>query len=81
MAAEKKTERRGVAWASFCAQARIGSQSSAQTAIASSSATKLYKADIDGIPHLIIEDPSIPQPASIPWSNIASVGWLTPVTS
>ncbi len=71
-----KDDRQEVAWASFIARVRLSSQSSDIPAIARTDAVRLSMGDIRGVPHLFIEDASLPNPANIPWTNIASVGWV-----
>ncbi len=67
--------RREIEWVTFCYPARVSSASSPQQALTRGSA-RLFKDDVDGIAHVVIEDASLPSPANIPWSNVASVGWV-----
>ncbi len=72
-----KDERKEIAWVSFCSGIRLSSQSSSgQLALASGGSTRLFMDEIRGVPHVIVDDMSLPSPACIPWSNVASVGWL-----
>jgi len=69
---------REIAWVSFQFPARLSSQDSGAMAFARGETTKLFKRDIDGIPHVVVEDASLASPGSSPWSNVASVGWYKP---
>lgn len=72
--------RREIEWVCFCYPARLSSGSSPSTALVRSDASKLFMDNIGGIPHVVLEDKSLHTPANIPWSNVASVGWvLVPV--
>jgi hypothetical protein len=67
---------REIAWVSFQFPARLSSQDSGAMAWARGETTRLFKRDIDGIPHVVAEDPSLAVPGNAPWSNVASVGWV-----
>lgn len=67
---------REISWVSFQFPARLSSQDSGALAWAKGETTRLFKRDIDGIPHVVVEDASLATPGSAPWSNVASVGWL-----
>jgi hypothetical protein len=68
-------EQREVSWATFQGPTRLSAQSHGVEAVTSSATTKLYKVDIDGVPHLRIEDKAVRAPGDVPWTNVASVGW------
>lgn len=63
-------------YATFVAKARLDAQSSATDVVVRSEGTRLYCGTILGVLHLIIEAPGLAHPGTIPWSNVASVGWL-----
>ncbi len=71
-----KESRRPIAWVSFCAPVRFSTQSASTPALATDEGMKLFKDDIDGLAHVIIEAASLPHASAIPWTNVASVGWL-----
>ena len=67
---------REIQWISFQFPARLSSQDSGAMAWAKSDTTRLFKRDIDGIPHVVVEDAALAVPGSAPWTNVASVGWV-----
>lgn len=69
-------DRLEIQYATFVAEVRLDSQTSVTRVVVSSGPTKVYCGTIHGILHLIVEDPSLRHPATIPWTNVASVGWV-----
>ncbi len=67
------------AWVSFADGVRLAATSgSAVPAVAKSEGRRLFFGMIQGLPFVIMEDVSLAQPATFPWHNVASVGWLNP---
>ncbi len=62
-------------WACFVTAAKISPSVHALPAIQESPGTKLFMGDVRGIPHLIVEDPSMRAIGCVPWTNVASVGF------
>lgn len=75
MATDPRVE---VQYATFSADVRLDAQSSPCRAVSRGEATRLYCGSIFGVLHLIVEDPGLRHPGTIPWSSVASVGWVTP---
>ncbi len=73
-----KEDRLEIQWATFIGEVRLSTQSSPARAIMRSEVERLYLGSVGGLPFLIIEDTNVPYPATIPWSNVSSVGWVTP---
>lgn len=65
-------------YATFVADGRLDAQSSPTRVVVRSERTRLYCGTILGVLHLIIEDPGLHHPGTIPWTNVASVGWMEP---
>ncbi len=70
------SDRVEIAWANFIAPIRLDSQSSTTPACSKSASTRLFKGTWEGVPVVFIEDTSLRQPGTVPWSNIASFGLL-----
>ncbi len=69
--------RREVSWAVFCSErTRLSASTSVVPAVHSAGNIKLFLDFVSGLPFLVIEDASKACSASIPWTNIASVGWM-----
>ncbi len=75
-----KDEKLEIQWATFTTDVRIATQSSHVRALVRSDATRLYLGTVGGLPFLIVEDAALPTPATIPWGNVASVGWVAAPT-
>lgn len=73
-----KDDRLELQWACLCASARLDAQSSPTPVVIAGEGRRLFVGQIAGLPFLVVEAPSLPHPATIPWSNVASCGWLTP---
>ncbi len=71
-----KDEKLEIQWVTFSTDVRVATQSSHIRAMVRSDAVRLSLGSIAGLPFLIVEDVSLPTPATIPWSNVASVGWV-----
>jgi hypothetical protein len=71
-----KESRLEVEWAYFAAKIRLDSGSSDCPAVAKTEKTSLFFDFIRGVPHLIVEDESFRKPMAVPWTNVASVGWV-----
>ncbi len=67
-------QRAELLWVQFVVPSRVDLQAGNQPAVAKSGTTSLYKGEWEGVPVVFIEDPSLPQPAIIPWQNIAAFG-------
>ncbi len=63
-------------YATFLAPARLDAQSSPTVVVVRSERTRLYCGSILGVLHLIIEDPGLAHPGTIPWTNVGGVGWM-----
>ncbi len=72
------TDRLECMYATFLARVRLSAQTSETGVVVRSEATKLYVGFIQGVLHLIVEDPSLSHPATVPWTNVGSVGWVEP---
>jgi hypothetical protein len=71
--------RREVSWAVFCSErTRLSASSSVVPAVHSAGNIRLFLEFVDGLPFLAIEDSSQACSASIPFTNVASVGWMVP---
>lgn len=72
-----KDDRLEIQWVTFSTDVRIATQSGHIRAIVRSDAVRLSLGTIAGLPFLIVEDKSLPVPATVPWGNVASVGWVS----
>ena len=72
-----KDDRLEIQWATFSCDVRVASSSSPARAVMRNAAVRLSLGTIAGLPFLIIEDAALPVPATVPWHNVASVGWVT----
>jgi hypothetical protein len=75
-----KDDRLEIQWVTFAADARLSSDRGGVKALVSNEKTKLYLGFIAGIPFVIVEDKALRSPATVPWPNVASLGWVTPPT-
>lgn len=71
-----KDDRLEIQWVTFSCDARVATQSSPIRALVRSDTVRLSLGTIAGLPFLIVEDKSLPVPATVPWGNVASVGWV-----
>jgi hypothetical protein len=71
-----KDEKLEIQWVTFIADVRIATQSSQIKALVRTEAAHLRLGYIAGLPFVIVEDKALPCPATIPWGNVASVGWV-----
>jgi hypothetical protein len=71
-----KDDRIEIQWATFSCDVRFASNSSPARAVMRNEAVRLSLGTVGGLPFLIIEDRALPIPATVPWHNVASVGWV-----
>lgn len=72
-----KDERLEVQWVTFSTDVRVSSSSGHVKAMVRNEKTRLFFGLICGQPFLIVEDVSLPHPATIPWHSVVSLGWVT----
>lgn len=69
-------DRLEIKYATFQADVRFAGAMTGTRVVVAEGVRKVFAGHIAGVLHLIVEDPSFPQPETIPWTNVAGVSWI-----